>query len=82
MRQVFLTKLIPFNQLSSKIKSDKVLLEVEIVEDIQLEEGYTILEELVEFCASSPDDGNFFTLLTLQFEISPLFPNKNASSLK
>jgi len=58
MRQVFLTKLIPFNQLSSKIKGDKVLLEVEIVEDVQLEEGYTILEELVGFCASSRTDAS------------------------
>lgn len=44
--------LIPFSQLPTRIKGDKVLLEVEIVEDAKLEEGYAILDELVGFCAS------------------------------
>lgn len=50
--------LIPFSQLTTKIKGDKVLLEVEIVEDTKLEEGYEILEELVGFCTSSRSDAS------------------------
>jgi len=38
--------LIPFNETLEKIKEDKILLEVEIIEPNKLEEGYTILDKL------------------------------------
>jgi hypothetical protein len=50
--------LIPFNDALEKIKEDKILVEVEIVEPKQLEEGYTILDQLVGFCESNRTDAS------------------------
>jgi len=50
--------LIPFNETFEKIKCDKILLEVEILEPNRLEEGYAILDELVGFCESSRTDAS------------------------
>ena len=44
--------LIPLDLTFDKIKQDKILLDVEIMEQDKLEEGYSILDELVGFCES------------------------------
>jgi hypothetical protein len=54
----------PVNETLEKIKQDKILLEIEIIETDKLEEGlpskevkgYAILDELVGFCASNRTD--------------------------
>ena len=50
--------LIPFNDTLEKIKQDKILLEIEIIEQDKLEEGYAILDELVSFCESNRTDAS------------------------
>ena len=50
--------LIPFNEVLKKIKEDKILIEVEIIEQNKLEEGYAILDELVGFCESNQTDAS------------------------
>ena len=50
--------LIPFNEVLKKIKEDKILIEVEIIEQNKLEEGYAILDELVGFCESDQTDAS------------------------
>jgi len=50
--------LIPFNEALEKIKADKILIEVEIIEPNKLEEGYAILDELVGFCESNRTDAS------------------------
>ena len=50
--------LIPFNEALKKIKEDKILIEVEIIEQNKLEEGYAILDELVGFCESNRTDAS------------------------
>ena len=50
--------LIPFNETLEKIKQDKILLDVEILEQNKLEEGYAILDELVGFCESNRTDAS------------------------
>jgi hypothetical protein len=50
--------LIPFNESLEQIKGDKILLEVEIIETEQLEEGYAILDKLVGFCESNQTDAS------------------------
>ena len=50
--------LIPFDKSLEKIKQDKILLEVEIIEQDKLEEGYAILDELVGFCESRRTDAS------------------------
>lgn len=50
--------LIPFNETLKKIKTDKILLDVEIIEENKLEEGYAILDELVGFCESNRKDAS------------------------
>ncbi len=50
--------LIPFNETLKKIKEDKILIEVEIIEQNKLEEGYAILDELVGFCESNQTDAS------------------------
>jgi len=50
--------LIPFNETLEKIKQDKILLEIEIIEPDKLEEGYAILDELVGFCESNRTDAS------------------------
>ncbi|MBC8231025.1 hypothetical protein H8E77_15845 [bacterium] len=58
--------LIPFNENLEKIKQDKILLEIEIIEPDKLEEGlpsnevkgYAILDELVGFCESNRTDAS------------------------
>ncbi len=50
--------LIPFNETLKKIKVDKILLDIEIIGQNQLEEGYSILDELVGFCESNRTDAS------------------------
>ena len=50
--------LIPFNKSLKKIKQDKILLEVEILEQHKLEEGYAVLDEMVGFCESKRTDAS------------------------
>jgi len=50
--------LIPFNETLEKIKRNKILLEIEIIEPDKLEEGYAILDELVGFCESNRTDAS------------------------
>jgi len=50
--------LIPFNETLEKIKQDKILLEIEIIEPDKFEEGYAILDELVGFCESNRTDAS------------------------
>ncbi len=50
--------LIPFNETLKKIKADKILLDIEIIGRNQLEEGYSILDELVGFCESNRTDAS------------------------
>ena len=50
--------LIPFNETLKRIKEDKILIEVEIIEQNKLEEGYAILDELVGFCESNQTDAS------------------------
>ncbi len=50
--------LIPFNETLKKIKEDKILIEVEIIEQNKLEEGYAILDELIGFCESNQTDAS------------------------
>lgn len=50
--------LIPFNETLEKVKQDKILLEIEIIEPDKLEEGYAILDELVGFCESNRTDAS------------------------
>ena len=49
---------IQFNETLEKIKQDKILLDIEIVEPDKLEEGYAILDELVGFCESNRTDAS------------------------
>ena len=49
---------IPFNETLEKIMQDKILLDIEIIEHNKLEEGYTILDELVGFCESNRMDAS------------------------
>ena len=50
--------LIPFNETLKKIKADKILLDIKIIGRNQLEEGYSILDELVGFCESNRTDAS------------------------
>ena len=50
--------LIPFNETLKKIKADKILLNIEIIGRNQLEDGYSILDELVGFCESNRTDAS------------------------
>jgi len=50
--------LIPFNKTLEKIKQDRILLKVEIIEPEKLDEGYAILDELVGFCKSDRTEAN------------------------
>jgi len=50
--------LIPFDKTFEKIKQDKILLDVEIIEQDKLEQGYAILDELVGFCESNRTDAS------------------------
>ncbi len=50
--------LIPFTAWLAKIQQDKILLDVEVVEQARLEEGYAILDGLVGFCASERTDAS------------------------
>ncbi|UCE08323.1 MAG: hypothetical protein JSW07_10010 [bacterium] len=44
--------LIPFNKKLEKIKQNRILLEIEIIEQGKIDQGYAILDELVGFCES------------------------------
>ena len=50
--------LIPFNEFPKKIDENKILLDIEIIEQAKLEEGYSILDELVGFCESNRTDAS------------------------
>jgi hypothetical protein len=50
--------LIPFNESLKNIKENKILLEVEILNQDKFEEGYAILDELVGFCESKRTDAS------------------------
>jgi hypothetical protein len=50
--------LIPFNKTLEKIKQAKILLEIEIIEPEQVDQGYAILDELVGFCESERTDAS------------------------
>ncbi len=50
--------LIPFNEPLRKIAHDRILLEIAILEQKQIEEGYAILDELAGFCASGRTDAS------------------------
>ncbi len=50
--------LIPFNEFLKKIKQNKILLEVEVIDEQKLEEGYAILDELVGFVKSERADAS------------------------
>lgn len=50
--------LIPYNESFKKIKQDKILLEVEIIDQQKLEKGYAILDELVGCCESQRTDAS------------------------
>ena len=50
--------LIPFNKTLEKIKQNRILLEVEIIEPEKLDRGYAILDELVGFCESNRSDAS------------------------
>lgn len=39
--------LIPFNKVLKKIKKDRILMEIEIIEPEKIKQGYDILDELV-----------------------------------
>lgn len=50
--------LIPFNEILEKINKNKILLDIEIIEQAKIEEGYAILDELVGFCESNRMDAS------------------------
>lgn len=50
--------LIPFNKKLEKIKQNRILLEVEIIEPEKIDQGYAILDELVGFCESEQTDAS------------------------
>lgn len=50
--------LIPFTNWLANTQQDRILLDVEIVEQARLEEGYSILDELVGFYASERADAS------------------------
>ena len=50
--------LIPFNETLERIKGKRILMEVEIIEQDRLEEGYALLDELVGFCESDRTDAS------------------------
>jgi hypothetical protein len=69
--------LIPFNKTFEKIKQEKILLAVEIVEPEKVDQGYAILDELVGFGESDRADasGKHDKI------IGEADPNKTAKSL-
>ena len=50
--------LIPFNEILEKINKNKIILDIEIIEEAKLEEGYAILDEMVGFCESNKTDAS------------------------
>ncbi len=50
--------LIPFNTILEKSDKNKIFLNIEIIEQAKLEEGYAILDELVGFCESDRTDAS------------------------
>ena len=52
--------LIPFNKTLEKIKQEKILLELEIIEPEKVDQGYAILDELVGFCESDRTDASIY----------------------
>ena len=50
--------LIPFNDSLRNIKRKKVLLEIEIIEEDKLTDGYAILDDLVGCCESNKTDAS------------------------
>ncbi len=50
--------LIPFNEAFRKIEEDRIIIEVEIIEQKRLAEGYSILDELAGFWESNRSDAS------------------------
>lgn len=49
---------IPSNTLFENIKENKVVMEVEIIQQHDVEDGYSILDEMIGFCESNRTDAS------------------------
>ncbi len=50
--------LIPFNEKLAQIKKERILIDFEIIDQTNIQEGYAILDELVGFCESKRTDAS------------------------